>query len=57
MLTYTENDNEGTNIALGYPVPKPVASLTPVDGFRESPHHRRYAPARDAGLRRQGRHV
>src|SRR5262245_61971971 len=34
VLTYTENDNTGTNVALGYPVPVPVASLTPVDGFR-----------------------
>jgi Zinc carboxypeptidase len=35
ILTYTENDNSGNNIALGYPVPFPVASLTPVDGFRD----------------------
>jgi hypothetical protein len=35
MLRYTENDNTGNNIALGYPVPAPVASLTPVDGFRD----------------------
>ena len=34
MLTYTESDNTGNNIALGYPVPIPVDSLTPVDGFR-----------------------
>src|SRR4030095_6031351 len=34
VLTYTENDNSGNNIALGYPVPIPVDSLTPVDGFR-----------------------
>ena len=34
MLTYTETDNTGNNIALGYPVPIPVDSLTPVDGFR-----------------------
>ena len=34
ILTYTENDNTGNNIALGYPVPMPVASLTPVAGFR-----------------------
>ena len=33
-LTYTENDNTGNNIALGYPVPSPVDSLTAVDGFR-----------------------
>ncbi len=37
MLTYTEADNTGNNVALGYPVPIPVASLTPVDGFREYP--------------------
>ncbi len=35
MLTYTEADNTGNNVALGYPVPIPVASLTPVDGFRQ----------------------
>jgi hypothetical protein len=35
LFTYTENDNLGTNIALGYPPPVPVASLTPVTGFRE----------------------
>jgi hypothetical protein len=35
IFTYTANDNAGTNIALGYPPPVPVASLTPVAGFRE----------------------
>jgi hypothetical protein len=35
IFTYTENDNLGSNIALGYPPPEPVASLTPVAGFRE----------------------
>lgn len=35
FFTYTQNDNFGTNIALGYPPPQPVASLTPVDGFRD----------------------
>lgn len=35
MLTYTEIDNSGNNVALGFPVPFPVASLTPVDGFRD----------------------
>ena len=35
VLTYTENDNFGTDIALGYPPPVPVASMTPVAGFRE----------------------
>ena len=35
MFTYTENNDFGGNIALGYPPPIPVASLTPVDGFRE----------------------
>ena len=35
MLTYTQNDNTGNNVALGYPVPQPIASLTPVDGFRD----------------------
>jgi Zinc carboxypeptidase len=35
ILTYTESDNTGANIALGFPVPAPIASLTPVDGFRD----------------------
>ena len=35
IFTYTANDNAGTNIALGYPPPVPVASLTAVAGFRE----------------------
>jgi hypothetical protein len=34
LFTYTESANSGTDIALGYPPPLPVASLTPVDGFR-----------------------
>ncbi|NNF66374.1 MAG: hypothetical protein HKM98_02590, partial [Gammaproteobacteria bacterium] len=34
QLVYTENDNSGDNIALGYPPPMPVDSLTAVDGFR-----------------------
>lgn len=33
-FTYTESDSSGNNVALGYPVPMPVDSLTPVDGFR-----------------------
>jgi len=35
LFAYTENDNLGTNIALGFPPPVPVASMTPVAGFRE----------------------
>jgi hypothetical protein len=35
ILTYTDSDNTGNNIALGYPVPTVIASLTPVDGFRD----------------------
>ena len=35
IFTYTENDNLGANIALGYPPPVPVTSMTPVAGFRE----------------------
>ena len=35
IYTYTTNDNVGTNIALGYTPPMPVASMTPVTGFRE----------------------
>jgi Zinc carboxypeptidase len=34
MLTYTKSDDMGNNVALGYAVPIPVDSLTPVDGFR-----------------------
>jgi len=33
-FTYTENDNSGNNVALGFTVPLPIDSLTPVDGFR-----------------------
>lgn len=36
VFTYTENDDGPRRFALGYPVPEPVASLTPVDGFRDS---------------------
>jgi hypothetical protein len=35
IFTYTANNNAGTNIALGYAPPVPVASLTPVTGFRD----------------------
>ncbi|CAN5120598.1 hypothetical protein BH24PSE2_BH24PSE2_15380 [soil metagenome] len=34
ILTYTEDDDTGDNVALEYPVPRPVESLTGVDGFR-----------------------
>lgn len=34
IYTYTENESGGLNIALGYTVPIPVDSLTPIDGFR-----------------------
>ncbi len=34
IFTYTENNNVGNNIALGYPVPIPVSSLTAGDFFR-----------------------
>lgn len=34
IITYTENTGGSGNIAMGYPVPQPVDSLTPVDGFR-----------------------
>jgi hypothetical protein len=45
MLTYTESDNTGSNVAIGYPVPVPVDSLTPVAGFRtwDSLHARHQA--------------
>lgn len=34
ILRYTENTTGSNLIPLGYPVPVPVSSLTPVDGFR-----------------------
>lgn len=34
FFTYTENESGADKIPLGYPVPRPVDSLTPVDGFR-----------------------
>ncbi|MEM7283998.1 MAG: M14 family zinc carboxypeptidase [Pseudomonadota bacterium] len=34
ILTYTENVNSDTELAVGYPIPVPVNSLTQVDGFR-----------------------
>ncbi|MCO7225343.1 M14 family zinc carboxypeptidase [Pleionea sp. CnH1-48] len=34
LVDYTENDSSNGNLALGYPVPVPVASTLPVDGFR-----------------------
>ncbi len=34
QLVFTEADNTGNNIALGYPPPVPVESLTAVNGFR-----------------------
>ncbi|MCK7594791.1 M14 family metallopeptidase [Pseudomarimonas salicorniae] len=33
--TYTNTETGAERIPLGYPVPTPVASLTPVDGFRD----------------------
>lgn len=33
-IIYSENDNTGDNLALGYPVPIPVDSQLPVAGFR-----------------------
>lgn len=33
--TYTASETGPGRIALGYPVPAPIASLTPVDGFRD----------------------
>ncbi len=35
IFTYTENNNTGNNVALGYPPPQPIASLTAGDFFRE----------------------
>lgn len=34
IQTITEDDDSGDNIALGYEVPMPKESLTPIDGFR-----------------------
>lgn len=34
VINYTENTNSATQIALGYPVPVPMQSLTAIDGFR-----------------------
>ena len=34
MLNYTESSSGVDLIPLGYPVPVPISSLTPVDGFR-----------------------
>ena len=34
LFRYTRADDSGFNVALGYEVPRPVDSLTPVDGFR-----------------------
>lgn len=34
VLTYTESNDFGDNVALGYPVPGVVDTATPVDGFR-----------------------
>ncbi len=34
QFRYTRSDNTGNNVALGYDVPLPVDSLSPVDGFR-----------------------
>jgi len=33
-ITYTENTNTTNQLALGYPVPLPVDSQTPINGFR-----------------------
>ena len=34
VLTYTENTNSNNELAVGYPLPVPVDSMTPVNGFR-----------------------
>ena len=34
VLNYTENTNSSNQLAIGYPLPIPVDSLTAVDGFR-----------------------
>ena len=33
-LRFTQNSSSATSVALGYPVPLPINSQTPVDGFR-----------------------
>ena len=35
VYTYTQSSNTGNNLAIGIPPPVPVASLTPVAGFRD----------------------
>jgi hypothetical protein len=35
LRTYVDQPGGADTLALGYPVPMPIASLTPVDGFRE----------------------
>ena len=37
IFTYTVNNNAGTNIALGYAPPVPIASLTPVSSSATTP--------------------
>jgi hypothetical protein len=56
-FTYTRDVDDATNIALGYDVPLPVDSLTPVDGFRTyaSLHARHQALA--TGPEAEGREV
>ena len=34
VLNYTENSSSSNQLAIGYPVPTPIDSLTAVDGFR-----------------------
>ncbi len=34
QLRYTRDDDSGNNIALGYDVPRPIESMTAVDGYR-----------------------
>ncbi len=49
VLTYTENTNSNTELAVGYPLPVPVDSMTAVSGFRSyeflKSHHQALALA------------
>ena len=55
LFTYTDDDNSGNHIALGFPPPVPVASMTPVDGLSRVRVALRAAPVAARDARRGGR--
>ena len=67
VLTYTENTNSNTELAVGYPLPVPVDSMTAVSGFRSydflKSHHEALALANaemssiQVGSTRNGREI